>query len=1047
MEAMRRKIMEEQLAAIEEAKRRQQPQEQQQQQQHQQQSSTSSSFSSLRPNVPSGPIPTGDGSSRISMSHTSANPAITSIAPRNKHAAPPRVKLYQPLLNQPHNNGTAANGSSSSSFVGGGSGSGSGTGTRNDPIVFGQTTAIQSPARHVQGRAGASGAAPHLAASPAGRPHSVTSAQPSAASSGSPARTPVRIIPGSPSTTTGAHNNASSPRPHHPSSSQGPLTPARQTYTPFVPPSLARQHEPSSANDNPFLSPLSKGKSKTPSKSAFAAEMQYEQFLASPGQRSRNQQQQQQRAHSNMLDENASYGLSIDAETRDKQLLDMVNNMVSVPDLPAKQQSQIVIPGLKCSLLTHQVQGVTWMKERERGAAKGGILADDMGLGKTVQTLALLLSNRPGLKDSTIDLTDPTNDGLGKKGRKAGKAKSQSPSPQPELESQSLPMRSRLTTKTTLIVAPLAVIRQWEREVSEKTDAGLKVYVYHGARRVKTAAAFAKYDIVITTYTTAASEYKHWIANAIDAAEPERNIDDSLDAGGLDTDSDSASDDFRGTSKSKTKKKPVAKKPVATPLFDFDWLRIVLDEAQNIKNRKAKCSLACFRLSQRSVSRWCLTGTPIQNDAYEMHSLVHFLRIPPFDDYEHFKDKIGEPLKSTNQNRVNWGMKRLCFLLQTIMLRRTKDAKTAEGAPILTLPGRTIELIELEFDSPQEREFYEGLESRLKNTMQEEADRHMQKGTKASFIQTLILLLRLRQACSHPSLVLKSVREDAGAITAGSSATKSGPTAATSKMKKSAADDSDDEFVDAESGNAMDDDDDGLAAMLSSMSVGTRRCEQCHTVLPPPPTTSLEDSKPGVPSNLCEACSNASVRQDPRLFSADTSSTKTRKMLELLSKIRRDDPTEKTIVFSQFTTFLDVVERHLQAHSFRYVRYDGRMRPQEREAALDRIRSDAATTVILISFKAGSTGLNLTCCSRVILMDLWWNPQIEEQAFDRAHRLGQTRDVVIYKLSIKDTVEERILHLQGRKRELAKAALEGSKLTKGNKLDSREIWFLFNGQF
>lgn len=121
------------------------------------------------------------------------------------------------------------------------------------------------------------------------------------------------------------------------------------------------------------------------------------------------------------------------------------------------------------------------------------------------------------------------------------------------------------------------------------------------------------------------------------------------------------------------------------------------------------------------------------------------------------------------------------------------------------------------------------------------------------------------------------------------------------------------------------------------------------------------------------------------------------------------------------------------------------MKPQERESALERIRSDASVTVILISFKAGSTGLNLTSCSRVILMDLWWNPQIEEQAFDRAHRLGQTRDVTIYKLSIKDTVEERILKLQEKKRALAKAALEGSKLVKGNRLDFKEIWFLFNG--
>jgi SNF2 family DNA or RNA helicase len=168
-------------------------------------------------------------------------------------------------------------------------------------------------------------------------------------------------------------------------------------------------------------------------------------------------------------------------------------------------------------------------------------------------------------------------------------------------------------------------------------------------------------------------------------------------------------------------------------------------------------------------------------------------------------------------------------------------------------------------------------------------------------------------------------------------------------------------------------------------------------------------------------------------------------MLELLDTIRRTDATEKTIVFSQFTSFLSVLEHHLARERYKYVRYDGSMRPPQREAALNAIRADPTVTVILISFKAGSTGLNLTCCSRVILMDLWWNPQIEQQAFDRAHRLGQTRDVTIYKLSIRNTVEERILALQDKKRNLANAALQGSKFSKANNLDSNELFFLFNG--
>lgn len=104
------------------------------------------------------------------------------------------------------------------------------------------------------------------------------------------------------------------------------------------------------------------------------------------------------------------------------------------------------------------------------------------------------------------------------------------------------------------------------------------------------------------------------------------------------------------------------------------------------------------------------------------------------------------------------------------------------------------------------------------------------------------------------------------------------------------------------------------------------------------------------------------------------------------------------------------------------------MKAPDREVALAKIKEDPKTKVILISFKAGSTGLNLTACNNVILVDLWWNPALEEQAFDRAHRFGQTRDVNIFKLKIDNTVEDRILELQERKRMLTKAALAGTKL-------------------
>lgn len=97
-------------------------------------------------------------------------------------------------------------------------------------------------------------------------------------------------------------------------------------------------------------------------------------------------------------------------------------------------------------------------------------------------------------------------------------------------------------------------------------------------------------------------------------------------------------------------------------------------------------------------------------------------------------------------------------------------------------------------------------------------------------------------------------------------------------------------------------------------------------------------------------------------------------------------PLIPALSFFQFTSFLDLIEPSLRKNKFRFVRYDGSMRQEHREDALEAIRSDPAITVILISFKAGSTGLNLTCCNNVILCDLWWNPALEMQAFDRAYR-------------------------------------------------------------
>jgi len=164
-------------------------------------------------------------------------------------------------------------------------------------------------------------------------------------------------------------------------------------------------------------------------------------------------------------------------------------------------------------------------------------------------------------------------------------------------------------------------------------------------------------------------------------------------------------------------------------------------------------------------------------------------------------------------------------------------------------------------------------------------------------------------------------------------------------------------------------------------------------------------------------------------------SSKVRLLLDALDTVVADG--HKALVFSQWTSLLDLVQPELAAAGIGHVRLDGSTR--DRAGVVREFQEDEKVAVMLISLKAGGTGLNLTAADHVFLLDPWWNPAVEDQAADRAHRIGQDRPVMIYRLVALDTVEEGILALQERKRELARAALEGAgqaaELTRDDLLD------------
>lgn len=685
------------------------------------------------------------------------------------------------------------------------------------------------------------------------------------------------------------------------------------------------------------------------------------------------------------------------------------------------------VDGLNVQLLPHQVQGVEWMRGRELGPVKkgtvpkGGLLADDMGLGKTLQTISLILLNQKPAKDS-----------------------------------EQWEKRFDNTEKTTLVVAPLALIKQWEQEIKDKVGKarGLKVLVHHGPQRTKKASDLAKYDVVITTYQILVS-------------------DQTASAG--------------------------AEKGKETGCFGLRWWRSVLDEAHTIKNRTAKSTKACYDI--RSEYRWCLSGTPMQNNLDELQSLVRFLRIRPYDDLRQWREHIDKPMKN---GKGHIAISRLRALLSCFMKRRTKDVLKEEGAlvpggkaamkvgkddaepakPAFKTTERKVVTVSTEL-SAAERHFYDRLEQRtdvrVQNMMKE----------KLSYASAFTMLLRLRQVCNHPKLVEGKLEKDKDAMTTDSSQTQKAQDADIDAMadlfsgmgieaKKCGVCSL--ELTKEESDKGRDKCDDCMVDMAAfeSSEGGKKQKKQPKTKVRQRNRNAVIDSDDEEDASDSDGDSLASIsdlmakqsladntptkprrRKDRILDDSDEDSESeseaddskvmlhgsqvlaSAKIREMNKILHNEAAEHKFIIFSQFTSMLDLVEPFLRKEGFKYTRYDGGMRNDAREESLRQLRENKSVRVLLCSLKCGSLGLNLTAATRVIIIEPFWNPFVEEQAIDRVHRLTQTVDVVVYKLTAANTVEARIIDLQEKKRALAEQALEPGAKKNALKLGLSELIDLF----
>ncbi|KAG6009700.1 hypothetical protein E4U43_008683 [Claviceps pusilla] len=278
--------------------------------------------------------------------------------------------------------------------------------------------------------------------------------------------------------------------------------------------------------------------------------------------------------------------------------------------------------------------------------------------------------------------------------------------------------RAESRPKTNLVIGPLSLIRQWEEEIAKKTKPGhrLSVFVHHGKK--STTDELLRYDVVLTTYGTIAAEFKRLDQFVED--NKDRNID------------------FNDRS-------CALKFPLLHP-GKAVFHRVILDEAQCIKNRNTRTAKACHRL--RSTYRWCLTGTPMMNGILELFSLLKFLQIKPYNSWDRFRQAFGI-LFGQKGDPKSQAMDRLRALLKAVMLRRKKNSML-DGKPILVLPPKTEQIVYAEL-STDERDFYKQLEEKAQVLF----SKYLREGSVGkNYSSILVLLLRLRQACCHPHLNL-----------------------------------------------------------------------------------------------------------------------------------------------------------------------------------------------------------------------------------------------------------------------------------------------------
>ena len=616
------------------------------------------------------------------------------------------------------------------------------------------------------------------------------------------------------------------------------------------------------------------------------------------------------------------------------------------------------------------ITGISMKDEPDQ--VRAGLLADVMGLGKTLEALTLIASTLDDAKQfGEQKVTRENNDDI-----------------------VNIVLSN---TKTTLIVCPTSTIKNWEDQIAAHVIPGAISYtVFHGPNREKNPWKLLQYDIVITTYGIIGSEFSN---------KKESNL---------------------------------------SALRQLNWFRIVLDEAHTIREQKALQSQACYSLN--AERRWCLTGTPIQNRLDDLGSLTRFLRLYPYDTAARFNQYIRGPAQAGDPAFL----KALRVFVDSFTLRRLRDR--------IDLPERKDYVAKLKF-SDEEKRLHDFFKDMAHIQIQELARSKEKNSGVQHHVLRGIMTLRLISAHGRELLNEKD-REMLKGMSAKEAIDVDEETPAPT-ITKTAAREALNLRMEAELDICrncersiskdivkLDADEDEQALRCFVLPCFDLICGDCFSSVKP-----SFDNTANKDAVTCPFCSaeiaaqyvgfSGSTAQEILVAPDDTIDqeegeednvqiytgphTKTWALLADIEEMFQDsEPLEaagevplKCVVFSEFTSHLNLIERALTDRGYTFVRIDGSMSLNTRKKSMDALASDNNIRILLASIKAAGQGLNLTAACRAFIMEPMWNPAAEAQAVDRIYRIGQKRPVLVKRYQMADSIEGKIVELQRRKQQLA----------------------------